>query len=109
MRRLCATKTKLYQLVAKFEPLPPMRKTTFTKAFRQPDYFLRWADREGLLCVAYFAAFMGKPRLVVARQKPFGELVSRVVFGLDIDDIKQRGMVEEFMTAAERKWEGEYG
>lgn len=103
MRRLTANKTKLYKLVAEFESLPPMRRTTFTKAFRQPDYFLRWADSDNNLCTAYFATVMGKPRLVISKQEFCGKVTSRVVHGLNVDDLASRGMVEEIVTAEERK------
>lgn len=102
MRRLTANKTKLYKLVAEFESLPPMRRTTFTKAFRQPDYFLRWADSDNNLCTAYFTTVMGKPRLVIGKQEFCGKIISRVVHGLNVDDLARRGMVEEIVTAAER-------
>lgn len=95
MRRLTANKTKLYRLVAEFESLPPMRRTTFTKAFRQPDYFLRWADSDNNLCTAYFTTVMGKPRLVIGKQEFCGKITSRVVHGLNADDLARRGMVEE--------------
>lgn len=102
MRRLTANKTKLYKLVAEFESLPPMRRTTFTKAFRQPDYFLRWADSDNNLCTAYFTTVMGKPRLVIRKQEFCGKITSRVVHGLNADDLARRGMVEEIVTAADQ-------
>lgn len=37
MLRLKANKTSLYKLVSDYEKLPPMRRTRFTKAPRQPD------------------------------------------------------------------------
>lgn len=41
MLRMTANKTKLYTLVADYvDNLPPMRKTTFTKYPRTPDYAL---------------------------------------------------------------------
>ena len=48
MLRLTANKTKLYTLVADHvDNLPPMRKTTFIKYPRHPDYALEWAtERE---------------------------------------------------------------
>lgn len=48
MLRLTANKTKLYTLVADYlDNLPPMRKATFTKYPRTPDYALEWAtERE---------------------------------------------------------------
>lgn len=102
MRRLTANKTKLYKLVAEFESLPPMRRTTFTKAFRQPDYFLRWADSDNNLCMAYFTEVMGKARLVIRTQEFCGKIISRIVHGLNVDDLARRGMVGEIVTAAEQ-------
>ena len=54
MFRLKANKTRLYKLVGEFEDLPPMRRVTITKAYRTPDWWLKWTDADGLLCVAFF-------------------------------------------------------
>lgn len=78
MFRLKANKTSLYKLVGEFEDLPPMRRVTITKAYRTPDWWLKWTDADGLLCVAFFSTCMGKALL-------------------------KRGMVEKFTTAAERR------
>ena len=60
MFRLKANKTSLYKLVGEFEDLPPMRRVTITKAYRTPDWWLKWTDADGLLCVAFFSTCMGK-------------------------------------------------
>lgn len=65
MFRLKANKTSLYKLVGEFEDLPPMRRVTITKAYRTPDWWLKWTDADGLLCVAFFSTCMGK-----AKEKP---------------------------------------
>ena len=46
---------------------------------------------------------MGKPRLVIRKQEFCGKITSRVVHGLNVDDLARRGMVEEIVTAAEMK------
>lgn len=109
MLRLCANKTKLYKLVAKFEPLPPMHRVTFIKAYRQPGYWLRWGDGNGMLCKAYLDTCAGRPLLSIEKEEFCGPARSRVVHGLSVDDLTRRGMVEEFVTAAERKKVGENG
>ena len=49
MLRLTANKTKLYTLVADYvDNLPPMRKATFTKYPRTPDYAMEWATEREL-------------------------------------------------------------
>lgn len=103
MLRLKATKTSLYKLVSGYETLPPMRRTTFTKASRQPDYWLEWASAGGLWCKAYLAAGLVRPLLSITRKEFGGPEVSRVVYGLDMDELRRQGMVEEHITAAERR------
>lgn len=102
MLRLTANKTKLYHLVKKFEPLPPMGRTEFRKAYRSPDYWLRWTD-DGLWCEAFLSTCVGKPMMSIDKGEFCGQRVSRVVYGLDIEDLKARGMVEEFTSAVERR------
>ena len=63
MFRLKANKTSLYKLVGEFEDLPPMRRVTITKAYRAPDWWLKWTDADGLLCVAFFSTCTGKAML----------------------------------------------
>ncbi len=76
MLRLTANKTKLYTLVADYvDNLPPMRKTTFTKYPRTPDYALEWAtEREKGR--AFLSACMGRPLLKIdIDEKETGRLV----------------------------------
>ena len=101
MFRLKANKTSLYKLVGEFEDLPPMRRVTITKAYRTPDWWLKWTDADGLLCVAFFSTCMGKALLSIDKKEFCGPQVSRVVHDLDTKDLLERGMVEEFTTAAE--------
>lgn len=103
MFRLKATKTSLYKLVGVYEDMPPMRQVTITKAYRTPDWWLKWTDVDGLLCVAFFSTCLGKPLLAIEKKEFCGPQVSRVVHGLDTKDLLERGMVEEFATAAERR------
>ena len=103
MFRLKANKTSLYKLVGEFEDLPPMRRVTITKAYRAPDWWLKWTDADGLLCVAFFSTCMGKALLSIDKKEFCGPQVSRVVHDLDAKDLLERGMVEEFTTAAERR------
>lgn len=93
MLRLTANKTKLYTLVAHFvDNLPPMRSgTEFIKHPRRPDY-------------AFFSASMGRPLLAIEiKDGETGKTVSRTTHALDLQDLRERGMVEEFTTAAERR------
>ena len=85
MLRLTANKTKLYTLVAGYvENLPPMRGgTIFVKYPRTPDYALDWITPEWNKAHAFFSTCMGR--------------------NLDLQDLRERGMVEEFTTAAERR------
>ena len=103
MLRLKATKTKLYKLVREYEILPPMRRTTFAKAPGRTDYWMRWASDFGLWCEALFAAVGGKPKLIITKKEPGGPEVSRMVYTLSINDLTDRGMTEEYITAAERR------
>ena len=103
MLRLKATKTSLYKLVSDYEKLPLMKRTVFTKASRQPDYWLEWRDSGGLRCKAYLAAGGGRATLSITKKELFGLEVSRMVYGLSLKDLKARGMVEEYVTAVERR------
>lgn len=88
MLRLTANKTKLYTLVAHFvDNLPPMRSgTEFIKYPRSPDYALNWITPEWNTAHAFFSTCMGRPLL-----------------SIEIRDFWERGMVEEFVTAAEKR------
>ena len=68
-----------------------------------PDWWLKWTDADGLLCVAFFATCMGKPLMAIEKKEFCGPQVSRVVHELDAKDLMERGMVEEITTAAERQ------
>ena len=103
MFRLKANKTSLYKLVGTYEALPTMRRVTITKAPRTPDWWLEWADGGGMWCKAFFSTCMGKPLLSIEKKEFGGPQVSRVVYDLDAKDLLERGMVEEFTTAAERR------
>ena len=101
MLRLTANKTKLYTLVADYvDNLPPMRKATFTKYPRTPDYALEWAtEREKGR--AFLSACMGRPLLAIEiKDGETGKTVSRTTHALTLRDLRERGMVEEFVTAA---------
>ena len=104
MLRLTANKTKLYTLVADYvDNLPPMRKATFTKYPRTPDYALEWAtEREKGR--AFLSACMGRPLLAIEiKDGETGKTVIRTTHALTLRDLRERGMVEEFVTAAERR------
>ena len=106
MLRLKASKTALYKLVAEFVPnLPPMRKgTEFIKYPRTPDYALNWITPEWDTAHAFFSSSMGHPLLYIEiRSGETGETVSRTTHALNLQDLRERGMVEEFTTAAERR------
>lgn len=106
MLRLKANKTSLYKLVAKYEKLPAMVRTEFIKAPRNPDYFLRWTEQHEnvfLRCEAFLAACLGKAKLTIEKKYPDDWRESRVTYGLELESLLERGMVEKFTTAAERR------
>ena len=103
MFRLKANKTSLYKLVNTYEALPPMRRVTMTKAPRTPDWWLEWADADGLWCKAFFSTCARRPVLSIEKKEFGGQQASRVVYALDAKDLLERGMVEEFVSAAERR------
>lgn len=102
MLRLKANKTSLYKLVSEYETLPPMRRTRFTKAFREPDYWLEWMGSDGLWHKVFLSACGGKALMSITRKEFCGPEVSRVVYGLEVADLRARGMVERFKTATEK-------
>ena len=106
MLRLTANKTKLYTLVAHFvDNLPPMRSgTEFIKYPRSPDYALNWITTEWNTAHAFFSTCMGRPLLKIdIDEKETGRLVRGAYKYIDLQDLRERGMVEEFTTAAERR------
>lgn len=106
MLRLTANKTKLYTLVQRYvDNLPPMRSgTQFTKYPRKPDYALDWITTKWDTAHAFFSTCMGRPLLSIEiKDGETGQTVSREVHNLDLQDLRERGMVEEFVTAAERR------
>ena len=106
MLRLTANKTKLYTLVAHYvDNLPPMRSgTEFIKYPRRTDYALNWITKEWNTAHAFFSTCMGRPLLSIEiRDGETGKTVSRTTHTLTIQDLRERGMVEEFVTAAERR------
>lgn len=53
---------------------------------------------------AFFSTCMGRPLLSIEiKDGETGKTVSREVYNLDLQDLRDRGMVEEFVTAAERR------
>ena len=102
MLRLKATKTRLYKLVATCEALPAMARTEFVKAPRAASYWLRWYDGS-LWCVAFLAVCGGSPLLAIEKKDWGGPVLSRVVHTLTLADLRERDMVENFTTAAERR------
>lgn len=106
MLRLTANKTKLYTLVAGYvENLPPMRGgTIFVKYPRTPDYALDWITQEWDTAHAFFSTCMGRPLLSIEiKSGETGKTVNRTTHALNLRDLRERGMVEEFVTAAERR------
>lgn len=92
--RLKANKTSLYKLVLDKEKLmPPMGKTMFCKVPRTTSYFMDWwCPSTGSACKAYLAPVMGMPTLTI--ENPVG----RKVYRLTVDDLRERGMIEEAET-----------
>ena len=106
MLRLKANKTALYKLVADYvDNLPPMRSgTEFIKYPRTPDYALNWITPEWDTAHAFFSACMGRPLLKIdIDEKETGRLVWGTYKYIDLQDLRERGMVEEYVTAAERR------
>uniref|UniRef100_A0AAU8B4Z6 Uncharacterized protein n=1 Tax=Dulem virus 34 TaxID=3145752 RepID=A0AAU8B4Z6_9CAUD len=77
--------------------------TKFTKYPRTPDYALEWITKDWNRARAFFSSCMGRPLLSIEIRDGDGRTVSRVVHKMDLADLRERGMVEEFTTAAERR------
>lgn len=90
--RLRATKTSLYKLVNRYEPLPLLKWTEFWKAFRSPDFFLEWQAESGY-AKAFFSTCCGRPLLSI-EIKNEGRTVFREVHKMDLEDLRARGMLE---------------
>ena len=105
MLRLKANKTSLYKLVAGFTPLPGIRRVDFAKAPGTPDYWLEWATGDGY-AKALLSTIMGRPLLSITIRDVDGSQLSYEVHNLSVDGLRDRGMVEEFTTAMERRRAG---
>lgn len=81
--RLKASKTSLYKLVADFTPLPGIRRVDFIKAF--------------------LSVCAGRPVLSITVRDVDGSQISNETRNLSVDLLRDRGMVEEFTSAAERR------
>ena len=106
MKRLHATKTSLYKLVAEYVPdLPPMRtKTQFVKYYRSTSYALEWSTPNGDHAHAFFSTSMGHPLLAVELQEwETGKTISRNTYNLTLQGLQERGMIEEIIPAKERR------
>ena len=106
MVRLKKKKTSLYRLVAEYvDNLPPMRSgTQFIKYPRRTDYAMDWITSEWDTGHAFFSTCMGHALLSIEiKDGETGKMVSREVYNLDPKNLRERGMVEEFVTAAERR------
>lgn len=102
MLRLKATKTSLYKLVAKCAKLPGMRWVEFTKVPRRPDYFLKWHQEDGF-AAAFFAVGWKGPFLSVEVHDIDGHQLFSTVYHLTVENLRERGMVENFLTADEKR------
>lgn len=102
--RLKACKTSLYKLAAEYvKDLPPMRSgTEFTKYPRTPDFVLEWVTKDWNHARAFFSTCMGRPLLAIEVWDD-DHTISREVHTLAVADLRERGMVEDFTTAAERR------
>lgn len=102
MLRLKASKTSLYKLVADFTPLPGIRRVDFIKAFRTPEYWLEWVTDDGY-AKAFLSVCAGRPVLSITVRDVDGSQISNETRNLSVDLLRDRGMVEEFTSAAERR------
>lgn len=98
MKRLKATKTSLYKLVAEYvQDLPPMRtKTQFTKYYRSTSYSLEWTTPKWDHAHAFFSTCMGYPLLAIEiRDGETNKTISRNTYNLTLQDLQERNMIEE--------------
>lgn len=69
-----------------------------------PDYALDWITQEWDTAHAFFSTCMGRPLLSIEiKSGETGKTVNRTTHALNLRDLRERGMVEEFITAAERR------
>lgn len=96
MLRIKANKTSLYKLVAAYTALPGIRRVSFQKAFRSPDYWLKWWDEKtDGCCDAFLSACGGRPLLAITVRDAFGHCMTRTVHTVPVNTLRERGMVEE--------------
>ncbi|MDD2956388.1 MAG: hypothetical protein PHD67_08750 [Oscillospiraceae bacterium] len=96
MLRLKANKTSLYMLVATYAALPGIRRASFQKAFRSPDYWLKWYDEKTDGCYdAFLSACGGRPLLAITERDISGHCTARTVHTVPMNILRERGMIEE--------------
>ena len=80
------------------------QSSEFIKYPHTPDYALNWITPEWDTAHAFFSVCMGRPLLAIEiKDGETGKTVSRTTHALTLRDLRERGMVEEFVTAAERR------
>ncbi len=101
MKSLKANKTTLYNLMRDMARdldwlfIPALRKVTFEKAYRRPNFFLRWRNDDGTHSQAFFCACLGCATLAIELHDMDGQQLHRVVYNPSIDNLMKRGMVED--------------
>ncbi|MGO5029998.1 hypothetical protein [Candidatus Agathobaculum pullicola] len=101
MKRLKANKTTLYNLVRDMTRnldwlyIPALRKVTFEKAYRRPNFSLSWRNDDGTHSQAFFCACLGCATLAIELHDMDEQQLHRVVCNPSIDNLIERGMVED--------------
>lgn len=77
------------------DDMPPGRRTEFVKYFRARDYGMNWVTQKGNFAHVFLGSCLGCPFLSIEVRDGDGHTVSRTVHKLDLEELRERGMVEE--------------
>lgn len=95
MMQLKATKASLYRLIARYEDMPKRNHTDYSKVPYTRSWFLRWRD-DSMLCEVHFSTILGTACLSVERKDWDGQRVSRKVYHVPLEVLRELNMVEEW-------------
>ena len=74
--------------------IPALRKVTFEKAYRRPNFSLSWRNDDGTHSQAFFCACLGCATLAIELHDMDEQQLHRVVCNPSIVTLIERGMVE---------------
>lgn len=91
---LTATKTKLYNLCARYQSLPKVKDTELTKLNRKPTWRLKFRGIDGCWHEMYFSPYAGKACLRDQWTDINGDKQDKW-YHIAIDELRSLGMIND--------------